>query len=276
VGVLTTAASRSRGFALVIVLWSLGGLALVGSQLTATARGQLRLAASGRDRAMAEAAADGAVRQAMFTLLGGGQPGTPIRPTHLRIGDATIDLAAEDEAVKINPNTVSRDVLQGLLVGIGVDQPRAARLAGQIADWRLRGDNSTLGGLKSDQYRERSLPYRSGDGPFLSVDEVGLVPDMTPAIMARLRPWLSIYQEGDVASAAGGSPAEQAAADARLAHPGPDAPRFASHNAIMRITAVAVVHGRARFVRSAIVRVRDNQVGGSPVQLLTWEGNGEE
>ena len=61
--------NRRNGFVLLIVLWTLGLLALLGTRLTATARAQLRLAAATRDLAAAEAAADAGLRQAMFALL---------------------------------------------------------------------------------------------------------------------------------------------------------------------------------------------------------------
>jgi hypothetical protein len=194
----------------------------------------------------------------------------------IRVGEAVVDIVAADEAGKINPNTVSRDVLRGLLVAVGIDQPHAARLAGEIADWRTRGQVSVLGGQKIDQYRDRRLPYRSGDHAFYSVDELGLVPDMTPDILDRLRPWLSVYHEGDVNDVAGTSPAAVAVGDARTSGGGAVALGFVSHNVIMRVTATAVVHGAARFVRSAVVRLRAEPgpaaaSAGDLMQVLTWE-----
>ncbi len=167
--------SRQRGFALLIVLWTLALLALLCAQITAGARTQLRLAADSRDRAVAEAAADAGIRQAMFMLIAGNPIGSPGHPLRIRVNEAEVDILAEDEAGKINPNIVSRDVLRGLLVGVGVDQPLAARLAGEIADWRTSGRVSVLGGQKIDQYRDRLLPYRSGDHAFTSLEEIGLI-----------------------------------------------------------------------------------------------------
>jgi general secretion pathway protein K len=267
---------RVRGFALLVVLWTLGLLALLGTQLTATARAQLRLATEARDRAVAEMAADAGIRQAMFVLLGGGQIGSPGRPLRIRVGEADVDILADDEAAKINPNTVSRDVLRGLLVAVGVDQPYAARLAGEIVDWRIRGQVSVVGGQKVDLYRDRRLPYRSGDHAFYSVDELGLVPEMTPDILNRLRPWLSVYHEGDVNDPAGASPAAAATGDARISRGGAAVTSFVSHNVVLRLTATAVVRGKARFIRSAVVRMRAAAVEPASavrdlIQVLTWE-----
>ena len=269
-----------------IVLWSVGMLALLGTQLTAAARVQMRLAVDARDRAEAEAAADGSIRVAAFMLLGGSPIGASGRPVHLRLGNAEVDILAGDEAAKINPNTVSRQVLRGVLVAVGVDQPRADRLSGEIYDWRNWGRISVLGGPKLDQYRGHGLPYRSGDSPFISVDEIGLVPDMTQDIMARLRPWLSVYHEGDVSDPGGVSPAGAAVADARYSSSGVSGPGYTSRNTIIGLRATAVVYGRARFVRSAVVRMRagpgtdlrmragpgtDAGPRGDLLQILNWE-----
>jgi general secretion pathway protein K len=266
----------SRGFALLIVLWSLAILALLGTRLTATAVTQLRVAADARNQAQAEAAADGAIRQAMFVLLGGGEIGTAAAPMRVRIGGAVVDVVAVDQAGKINPNSVSPTVLRGLLAALGVDPPLAARLAGEIADWRNRSVDSSLGGKKIDAYRDRGLPYRSGDHRFLSVDEIGLVADMTPEILDRLRPWLSVYQEGDVKASGGASPVAAAIGDARMLNPAAGQPLAASRNVILRVTATAVLRGPARFVRSAVLRMRASP-GPQParvadlIQVLAWE-----
>jgi general secretion pathway protein K len=261
------AASRARGFALVIVLWSLGMLALLGTQMTSTTRVQLRLAAQARDQAMAEAAADGAIQQAAFILFGGGRLGPAVAPMRIRVGDVAVGVSASDEAAKIDPNAVSKEVWRGLLVAIGMDTARATSLAGEVADWRTRSATSSLGGAKIDFYRDRGLPYRSADHPFYSVDEIGLVPDMTPDILARLRPRLSVYHEGD------GDDPSGTAADVGSSK---SDSRLSSRNIIMRITATAAIPGRSRFVRSAVVRIRTDpaaepETAGDLVQILTWE-----
>lgn len=60
---------RDRGFALLIVLWAVVLLALLATRLMAAGRTELQLSANLRGAAEAEAAADGAVQEAMFHLL---------------------------------------------------------------------------------------------------------------------------------------------------------------------------------------------------------------
>ena len=56
---------------------------------------------------------------------------------------------------------------------------------------------SRAGGPKLAQYQAAGLPYGPANRPFDSLDELGLVLGMTPTLLARMRPFLSVYQEGD-------------------------------------------------------------------------------
>src|SRR5215831_8873131 len=61
--------ARQRGFALLIVLWSMALLALIGTRITAAGRAGAQLATNLRASAIAEAAADGAVFEALFHFM---------------------------------------------------------------------------------------------------------------------------------------------------------------------------------------------------------------
>ena len=265
---------RRNGFALIIVLWSLGLLALIGSQITANARMQLRLAADVRARAIAEAAADGAINQAEFLLLQRAPIEGRDRRLQILMGEAVVTVVLEYETNKINPNTAPRDVLGRLLVEVGVNEPLAARLSGEIIDWRNRDAASVLGGQKIDQYSDRGLPYRSGDERFQSVDQVGLVPDMTPAILSLLRPWLSVYHRGGVTIEGTESPTSAAVRYNRNRRR-QFGPSFVNRN-VIDVTAIADVPGRARFVRRAVLQIRaeedaNTRASTDLIRVQDWE-----
>jgi type II secretory pathway component PulK len=105
------AAARSRGFALLIVLWTLVLIAFVVAQVTAAGRTEIRIAGNLAANAAAQAAADGAIYEAIFHL-------ADPRPEQrwaldgsehaLRIGQSRITLRLEDEAA-----ASTRTALQG-------------------------------------------------------------------------------------------------------------------------------------------------------------------
>jgi general secretion pathway protein K len=260
---------REGGFALLLVLWSLGLLALIGTHVTATGRAEAQRAANLRGAAAAETAADGALYQAIFQLRdaspGRWWPDGVTREVTLP-GGALAAIRIESEQGKVNPNLATPRLLQALLLQLGAEPRVAAGLAAAILDWRTSGLRPRPNGAKEPQYRAAGRDYAPPGRPFESLEELGLVLGMTPSLLARLAPFLSIYQ--------GGEP------DPRLAHPvvlqamraaGADDDLAADPDAtpVVTITAIALLPGGARFVRQAQVRLGPGGRGRG-WQVLTW------
>jgi len=129
-------ATRQRGFALIIVLWWLALLALLGVRMMADAREDTQRARSLLDAAMLEAAANGAVQQAIYaTLDTSGQHWAADGLVHtIRSARALISVRIESEADKINPNTASRELLVALLRAVGAPPATAATVADSIVE----------------------------------------------------------------------------------------------------------------------------------------------
>src|SRR6516225_6834363 len=115
---------RSRGFALLIVLWTLVLIAFVVAHITASGRTEIRIADNLVDNAVARAAADGAISEAIFNLTNPRQDqrwALNGAPRQLVVGDSRIEVRLEDEASRINPSLASPLLLQGLLQTLGAN-----------------------------------------------------------------------------------------------------------------------------------------------------------
>ena len=171
-------AAREGGFALLVVLWSLALLALLGTHVVATGRSEVQLAANLRGAAAAEAAADGALFQAVFHLLDPSPrrwwPDGVSREIALP-GGAAATVRVESEQGKVNPNLAPAPLLQALLLPLGVEPRAAASLAASILDWRTAGQRPRPDGAKEPQYRAAGRDYAPPGRPFESLDELGLV-----------------------------------------------------------------------------------------------------
>ena len=256
---------REGGFALLLVLWALALLALLVTQLTAAGRSETQIAANLRVNAVLQAAADGAVHEAMLRLWRGEWPANG-RPHELRAGDAVVVVRVTDQARLVNPNTAPVTAMQLLLRSAGVDGNKAGVLARAIVDWRSPGPQSLSGGLKLAQYQAAGLPYGPPNRPFDSLNELGLVAGMTPALLARIKPVMSLYQEGDMPGlfepAAAGDPADSA-----------DGWQLGASGRAMTVMINAAAAGAkgGRFSRQAIVRLlAEPSLSQSPYQILTW------
>jgi len=261
-----------HGFALLIVLWTIGLLALIGIVMTATGRLEAQRAANVRNSAITEAAADGAVFEAVLRVVKGEwRPGATAYAA--RLGTVVAEVQLEDEARKINPNFASRPDLQALLRGLGVESGRAGALTAAIVDWRTRSGAPEPGGAKTPQYRAAGLPYGPSGRPFTSLDEVGLVLGMTPDLLARLKPRLSIYNDRPIARANGEAPLGVGTTD--LAPPGlPNGSAAPGQGQVLTVVVNAVGPGRSRFTRRAIVRVNATpEPEQTAFQILNWEAS---
>jgi general secretion pathway protein K len=266
---MSMAFKGQRGFALLLVLWTMALLALLVTQFTANGRTEVQVATNLREATVAQAAADGALHQAILRLLQGiWRPDN--LPHRIALGAMSVEIRIRTQAWKINPNTASPQVLQALLAGVGVEAGKAASLARAIVDWRQAAPNSLLGGLKLAQYRSAGLPYGPPNRLYDSVDEVGLVAGMTPALLSRIRPLLSVYQEGDLPE-----PTDAfAAAHIEAVLPNADPWYFGATGKVMvvMIESTALGAGGTAFTRQAVVRLRaEPSLDQAPYQILTWD-----
>jgi general secretion pathway protein K len=185
-----------RGFALLIVLWAMVLLSLLLTQLTSAGRNEAQLAANLRRAADVQAAADGAIHDAAFHLLTAGPSHWAYSGSYrLTIGQCPVAIEVRNLAGEVNPNSASLALLQALLQGVGVDRGAAGGIAAAIIDWRSPGTAARASGAKAPQYRAAGYNYGPPNAPFQSLDEVGNVLGMTPQIMQRLAPHLSIYAQ---------------------------------------------------------------------------------
>jgi len=187
------------GFALLIVLWTLGLLALVGTWLVAAGRSDTRLADNLKQEAMLRAAADGAVAHVMFALQAAHDPA--FRPggaeRELRIGQTPVLVLIENENDRINLNTASLALLRALMIEIGAPPAQADRLAAAVLDWRTSGTNPRRGGAKAPDYQAAGRAWGPPGTPFQSVDELTDVLGMTQALFARLAPHVTVLTDSD-------------------------------------------------------------------------------
>jgi general secretion pathway protein K len=265
---------RSQGFALLIVLWTLVLISFIITQVTATGRTEVRIARNLYANAAAEAAADGAVNQAIFQL-------SDPRPERawqldgsrheLAIGDSRIVLRIENEAGRINPNLAPPAVLEGLLRATGSDAATARRLETAIAEWVGVVFAGRTPATIAAEYQAAGLDYAPPRQPMESLEEIGRVLGMTPAVLAAIHTHLTLYgpQVPDVAAA---DPVVAAALDFVRARPsGLQASLPRGRNSAVktaRITAIAYGPDNAEVTRAAVVRL--DPAGRQPWVVLAW------
>ena len=251
-------------------------IAFIVAHLTASGRTEIRIAGNLVADAVAEAADDGAIFAAIFNQM---DP-DPSRhwplngPTHeLTIGNSRVTVRLEDEAGRINPNSASPALLEALLVATGSDPESARRLAEAIGEWVGSAQFTQPQQAVLAEYQAAGLDYGPPGAPLETLDELGRVLGMTPAVLAAIRPHLTLFgppqpnptaADPVVAAALAAIPqAPQAAVSAN--QPPPDL-------LTVRITATASGPGNAHVTRTAIARIGAMLPRGYTV--LAWGSSG--
>ena len=144
-------------------------------------------------------------------------------------------------------------------------EDEAGQVAAAIFDWRTPGQRASPGGAKAAEYRAAGRDVVPTGRPFESLDELGAVLGMTPALLAALRPSLSIYNEAGLDVRYAPPAVVLALADIGMEFDPPTEARQA-----VTIVATAGLAEGARFRRQAVVRIL-GIADEHPWQILAWE-----
>ncbi|MEQ1611987.1 MAG: hypothetical protein ABL904_04485 [Hyphomicrobiaceae bacterium] len=280
------------GFALLVVIWFSGLLALLALSFASSARVHVKLAANAVANADAELLADGGIQIGFLHLIASHgkreHPEALSRSCRFSTGDALF-LAVTDEAGKIDINFASSELLAALLEGIGRSQQEATRLANAVVNYRDHQPAFT----KSSNEKPLGHEAAAWGGPFISVRHVRGVPGMNREIFDAVLPYITVHSGQEGIDRAAASPALVALLT-RSRSAGTDDVRIDPHAALSSVdrgqlspsftivstrqaflvrAAVATKAG-AHFVREAVVSIVPKQSRSSPMMVASDPGFG--
>jgi len=106
-------------------------------------------------------------------------------------GGAVVRYGLLDEERKININTAPRDILLAL--------PDATEeLVDSIMDWLDKDSATSRQGAENDYYSDLEPSYPCKDGPIDALEELLMIRGMTPDIMKKWKPLLTVYGDGRI------------------------------------------------------------------------------
>jgi general secretion pathway protein K len=180
---------RSRGAALLAVLWLTAALTAIAFTLANTVRGEIERSSTDADGLKAYYLAAGAIDRTLVYIESGpafpGPDGKPLvqvditRRLFLKYPTGVAQVEYIPENSKLNVNVAPPDELNRLLVALGVDPMRAPNITAAILDWR----GGTPGGSFSqfDQYYLSLTPsFRARHASVQEIEELLLVRGITP------------------------------------------------------------------------------------------------
>lgn len=276
---------RQRGAALLLVLWLIALLTALIGAFALTARVEALQGRTLSDGARAQELARAGVEYSLVRLADT-EPTTRWLPDgrsyRWSYAGGEVELQIVDETGKVDLNQAGQPLLAALMRTQGVDQEQAGRIASAIVDWRDADSLTQVGGGAEDpDYAAAGRPYGAKDAPFETVAEVEQVLDMTPALYARLEPYLTLYSgrgEPDPAYAqapvltAMGLDAATYLAQRRSPAPGAAAAQLVGGGSgTYSIDSRArLVDGRVAVLRT-VVRAGGGSVPGAAYTALRWQ-----
>jgi general secretion pathway protein K len=187
-----SARRRSRGSALLAVLWLAAALAAIAFAMSTLVRSEISRAGGSADGLRAYYLASGSVERGIQWMLWGwtgyGQtnpdgtprywaPNTPRMIMHYASGDAVVELIPESS--KLNINTAGSDELFRVVASVSGDAVRARAIVEAIIDWR----SPSGGDAPLDSFNLSQRPtFRPRHAPFEEIEELLLVRGMTPEL----------------------------------------------------------------------------------------------
>jgi general secretion pathway protein K len=195
-------AADERGFALLAVLLVVALLGVVGAEFAYSMRLEASAARAYKEVVMASHLAEAGVAQAMrelaadsalvaldpkdgalvfYTRDGVAIPRLP--RTNVPLGEGAFSYRISDEQSRINVNTAQPDLIDRLLLTLGLDKRQRDVVNDSIQDWRDRNEEHRLNGAESDDYYlTLAVPYRSRNANLESVAELLQIRGVTPEL----------------------------------------------------------------------------------------------
>ncbi len=183
------AARRERGFVLVATLWLLAALATLAAILAVYMRNAAVAGSLREDELRIEAAERSAVELTALRIASFPPEGRPPRGAfRFALRDARIDVAFVSESARVDLNGAPKTMLAKLFAALGADADEAGAIAGNIVAWR----KGARDGADADAYQAAGRSYAPRHAPFQDVLELSLVLGVTPELMRRALPYLTV------------------------------------------------------------------------------------
>jgi general secretion pathway protein K len=192
---LQRGATRSDGFIIVAVLWMLAALAALVSIYAIYVTNSAFAVSASDDAVNAEPLIAAGVELTAYQLLGVKENERPtVGQFTARIGAARLAVAYQTEAARIDLNAAPKDLLAGLLSGLGAAPADAGSYADRIIAWRtsVSSQNADMD-PENSLYRSAGLSYTPRHAPFTHIGELWLVYGVPPALIARMLPLVTVF-----------------------------------------------------------------------------------
>jgi len=212
-----TARSSERGFVIVAVLWILVALSALATIFSIYLSKSARVLGANDIGIQVEALSSASLELAAYKLLSADEKERPAQGSlRFRMDDADVFVTFTSEAARLDLNKAPKEMLANLFEVLGAEQKAAGDIAARIDGWRTQPKTNTADtntantnaantnantGANTNAVDEAALYLAAGlvygprQAPFAHVNELSLVLGISPAMVERALPYLTVYSK---------------------------------------------------------------------------------
>lgn len=184
---------RERGAALILVIWSIGLMAVMAAMVAHDAHLDARESRITRETLSARLLAQSAIRLALERLDYSGASGPSPFPIHCALPGGEIHVDVRPVSGLIDINAAQEELLAALFTVLGTSGPEAAGMAARIADFRDGDATPRPGGAEGPDYARAGLSWRPANRPFSRNGELSEVLSLNAEMIAAAMPHLTVH-----------------------------------------------------------------------------------
>ena len=183
-----------HGFVLVAVLWMLAALALLVTIFTVHLSASARAVSLNDGALRTEALVSAGIELAAYRLqLADDKKRPPEGAFHVRLSGTDVAVSFVTEAARVDLNAAPKELLGGLLGVLGAGDDAAKQAADRIIGWRTKAASDGDASKEAALYQAAGRTYSPRQAPFAHVNELSLVLGMTPALVERALPYVTVF-----------------------------------------------------------------------------------
>jgi len=256
-----------RGFVIVAVLWILVALSSLAMIFALHLSASAQAMAIGNTALQNEALVSAGVELSAYRLLLTPSDARPARGSfHFRMDDADVAVTFTSEAARIDLNYAPKEALAALFTVLGAGKDVAQEGAERVVGWRTR---PTPGSTNEEEARYAASGYAPRQSLFTHVNELALVASLSPALVERALPFVTVFNGSSDVDATIAAP-EVAAVFEKNSAPTNGQPKNAvvAKSACYRVETVIRFAGGRRSISEVVIVLGDDR---EPYRVLSWQ-----
>ncbi len=187
--------SSERGFAIVAVLWILVALSALAVIFSVYLSNSARALGATDIGVPTEALASASLELTAYQLLRVDDKERPAQGSfRFRMDNAEVFVTFTSEAARVDLNKAPKEMLSNLFEVLGAERKAAGDIADRIVGWRTEAKPRAANDEEA-LYLSSGLQYAPRQAPFAHVGELSLVLGLSPAMVERALPFLTVYSK---------------------------------------------------------------------------------